>query len=287
MSRGPFRFVHFSTGIREAGLPAGDVAEAVEDLIRQPEPVEPEADQDLVVAFGSELIECGHGVLPSWAGAETKYLLLADIPEPAVLRFPTILRVHKPDRRIHISRDRGVVKRLAISLLRDQPWEGIVDAYVLDQALVVVLGDFTIREFPQDRLPVVCELPAADFRNFDIHTSGSYLFWPAADVHMGPSQMLQAVDPMYLTEIEIERYAMEKVSVALRQMREERGLTQGEIAGLSERHVRRLENEEFRLTVDAAESYAETFGASLDEFLDDLSGRVSALRDESEEVAVV
>lgn len=39
-------------------------------------------------------------------------------------------------------------------------------------------------------------------------------------------------------------------------MRERRGLTQGDIPGLSERQVRRLENEESRLTLAAARKLA-------------------------------
>ena len=95
---------------------------------------------------------------------------------------------------------------------------------------------------------------------------------------MGPSQMLQAVDPMYLSDVEIRRYQMENVSQALLDMRNDRHLKQTEIPGLSERHVRRLENEEARLTVEAATSFAGAFGLTLPGFLDELSERITALR---------
>ena len=95
---------------------------------------------------------------------------------------------------------------------------------------------------------------------------------------MGPSQMLQAVDPMYLSDVEICRYEMESVSGVLLAMRNGRQLKQTEIPGLSERHVRRLEKENVRLTVDAATKFASAFELTLSAFLDELSERISALQ---------
>ena len=171
-----------------------------------------------------------------------------------------------------------VVKRLVIALRRPAPWEGVLDAYVLEDSLVVVLGDMIAREFPIERLPRVCRFESAVLSNFVIDSAGSYLYWPDADVHMGPSQMLQAVNPMYLADVEIRRYEMEKISLTLLDMRRDLQLKQTEIPGLSERHVRRLEKEETRLTVDAASKFASAFGLTLSEFLDELSERIAALQ---------
>ncbi len=98
----------------------------------------------------------------------------------------------------------------------------------------------------------------------------------------GPSQLLQAVDPMFLADIAIERYTAEKMSLALRLLREERGFTQSQIPGISDRHVRRLENEEIRFTSEAAQKYSEAFGVSIGEFLTDLGRYVGRLQDGSE-----
>ena len=132
-------------------------------------------------------------------------------------------------------------------------------------------------KFSVGRLPKVGRFEPAVVRRFEIDSSGSYLHWPDGDVHMGPSQMLQAVDPMHLADVEIRRYEMENVSLALRDMRHDRHLKQTEIPGLSERHVRRLEKEEVRLTVDAANKFADAFELTLSEFRDELSGRITGL----------
>ena len=235
-------------------------------------------EPSLVVARASELIGPDRLRLPKWVDTETRYLVVLDVPEQAVLRLASTLRLHKPDQRLQVCRDPLVVKRLVIALKRPAPWEGILDAYVLEDSLVVVLGDMSARQFPIRKLPQVGRFEPAVLSHFEIDSAGSYLYWPDRDVHMGPSQLLQAVDPMYLADVEIRRYEIEKISLALLDMRNDLQLKQTEIPGLSERHVRRLEKEEVRLTVEAATKFACAFGLTLSEFLDELSERITALR---------
>ena len=140
----------------------------------------------------------------------------------------------------------------------------------------------SIRCFPTAQVRFLSELSDEELQTFQIHSSGSYQLWDALDLRVGASQLIQAVDPMHLADVVIERYAAEKMSLALRLLREEKGLTQAEITGLSDRHVRRLEKEEVRLTSEAAKKYAEAFGSSLDEFLAELGEYVSRLEDEAE-----
>lgn len=236
----------------------------------------------LVVARASELVGPDRFRLPEWVDAETRYLVVLDVPEQAALRLASALRLHKPDSRLQVCRDPLVVKRLVIALRRTTPWEGVLDAYVLGKSLVVVLGDMTVREFPISRLPKVRDFEPEVLGRFEIDSAGSFLYWPDRDVHMGPSQMLQAVDPVYLSEVEIRRYEMENVSQAVFDMRSDRRLMQTEIPGLSDRHVRRLENEGMRLTVDAATNFAKAFGLTLSGFLDELSSRITSQRQDAE-----
>ena len=244
-------------------------------------------EPSLVVARASELSGPGRLGLPNWVDTDTRYLVVLDVPEQAVLRLASTLRLHKPDQRLRVCRDPSVVKRLVIALHRPAPWEGIIDAYVLEDSLVAVLGDMSVREFPIRRLPRVRRFEPTVVSRFEIDSAGSYLYWPDRDVHMGPSQMLQAVDPMFLSDVEIRRYEMENVSQALQDMRSDRQLKQTEIPGLSERHVRRLEKETVRLTVEAATKFASAFAMTLSEFLDELSRRITDLRGAGSDVPAV
>lgn len=241
-------------------------------------PAQAGSSPSLVVALASELMGQDRLELPNWVDTETRYLVVLDVPEQAVLRLASRLRIHKPDQRLQVCRDPSVVKRLVIALARPTPWEGILDAYVLKDSLVMVLGDMSVRMFPIGRLPKVRQFEPDMVRRFEIDSSGSYLHWPDPDVHMGPSQMVQTVDPMHLADVEIRRYEMENVSQALLDMRHDRQLKQTDIPGLSERHLRRLEREEIRLTVDAATKFARALDLTLAEFLDELSERITAMK---------
>lgn len=282
MSSWPFRRVYFSPQLlRSLTRP---IRAAAQEVARDGHGLDTESVRSLVVVKASEVIQRPDDCVPGWTDAETSYLVVADVPEPALFRLPTILRVHKPDQRMHVSRDVDVVKRQVIALTRDRAFEGIVDAYVLWRDLWVVLGDMTIRSFPVPQVTFLSALSDEDLQKLEVQSSGSYLHWPTQDLRVGASQLLQAVDPMFLADVAIERYAVEKMSLALRLLREERGLTQSQIHGISDRHVRRLENEEVRLTSDAAHRYSEAFGLRMDEFLADLARTIGRLRDRPEEM---
>lgn len=276
----PFRFVHFSAGVL-GDLP-GVIKHSLKPILDAGSQLDSDTAKSLAVLKASEILKDGERSLPEWADADTHYLIFNDIPEPALLRLPTILRIHKPDQRIHATRDVAALKREAIALNRDHVFEGLIDAYLVETDLVVVHGDLTVRAYPLSQLDFLSEMKMEEVEKFAIHTSGSFLEWPAHDLRVGASQILQAVDPMFLADIAIERYSAEKMSLALRALREEAELTQSEIPGLSDRHIRRLENEEVRFTADAAAKYAQAFGCSLHEFLGRLARILTEMRDPTE-----
>jgi hypothetical protein len=230
----------------------------------------------LVVAFASELLD--GSIRAAGGGAATRYLIVADVPEPALMRLPAALQVRRPDYRLYVTRDVGVVRRLLVSSLRPDPRLGIVDAYALGDTLVVLTGDAEIRSFPFAALAPLAGFPAEQRAAFDIDEDGAYLHWPAADVHLGASQLLQAVDPMFLADVEIARSSNDFTGRALRALREERGLRQSDVAGLSERQVRRIEDGISRLRSSSAESFAEAFGTSVSDLLGEIGRRAAAIR---------
>ena len=221
-----------------------------------------------VCLLASDLI--GGEDLPEWIDSETRFLVVLDVPLAAAMRLPTLLRLRKPDQRLFLTDDIGSVRRLVIAPNRSQPYEGIIDAYVVAGTLTVFLGDLTIRDFPIGQIPSLRSLEPELLRAVEVDIDGSFVTWPGTDIHLGPSQLLQAVDPSELAEIEIERFRSENTAMALKHMREERGLRQTDIQGLSERQVSRLENAESRLTADAAEKWASSLELTMGDFLDEL-----------------
>ena len=221
-----------------------------------------------VCLLASDVIEARE--LPTWIDSETRFLVILDVPLGAAMRLPTLLRLRKPDQRLFLTDDLGSVRRWVIAPNRSQPFEGVIDAYTVGTTITVFMGDLTIRDFPSDRVPSIRSLSSEQLRQLEVDIDGSFLTWPKTDVHLGPSQLLQAVDPSQLAEIEIERFRSENTAVALKYMREQRGLRQADIEGLGERQVSRLENAESRLTASAAENFARSFNLTVTDFLDEL-----------------
>ena len=221
-----------------------------------------------VCLLASEVVD--GNALPTWIDSETRFLVVLDVPIGAVMRMPTRLRLRKPDQRLFMTSDLGSVRRWVIAPNRAQPYEGIIDAYVVGATLTVFMGDLTIRDFPVERVPAISSLTPELLGRLEVDIDGAFLTWPNTDIHLGPSQLLQAVDPSRLAEIEIERFRSENTAVALKYMREQRGLRQADIEGLGERQVSRLENAESRLTAGAAENFARSFNLTMKDFLDEL-----------------
>lgn len=211
-------------------------------------------------------------LLPHWArDAATRYLVLRDTHEALLMRIPEILGLRRPSSKVHVTSDPDVAVRLLIAQHRRDFNEAIVDAYLLQTDLLVVLGNLAVRSFPIRGVEELKSLPRESLEAFEIDKGGSFIHWPAADLHLGIAQFLQQVDPSYLADLEIARYAVDTTALSLISMRESRNLRQADIPGLSERQIRRLEKGVSRLTLDAAEKLAAAFGQSLSEFLDEFS----------------
>lgn len=231
------------------------------------------------VVSASEMLRPVPSKLPTPdARAETRYLVLIDAPDPALVRLPRVLGLHRPEYRLHQTRDPGALRRLVVALAREEPMLGIVDAYVTGADLHVVTGDFEFRCFPMGRIPALSRLSPADRSRFALDEDGSYLHWSAGDVHLGVSQILQDVDPAFMADVAIRRSEHDRLGPALRAIREERGLRQSDITGMGERQVHRLETGVSRLRYASAQKFAKAFRMTAGELLTELAQRASAER---------
>lgn len=228
-----------------------------------------EREFPVVVACASDVLGAAEWRPPQSAvTSDTRYLLIADVPVPALGRLSSVFDVRRPEQRMHVTEDAQAVVRLLIAQHRDAPLEGIVDAYLLESTLFLLLGDFSIRSFPVAAVPSLCELDPRDRAAFELDEDGSYLYWPVADLHLGVSQILQAVDPPYLADIEVRRFpGSAAIGARIATLRKARDIRQRDIEGLSERHVRRIEQGVARLTGDSAVKLAGALAMDLDEFL--------------------
>jgi DNA-binding transcriptional regulator YiaG len=88
-------------------------------------------------------------------------------------------------------------------------------------------------------------LPKSRLKKFSVSTSGSRLRWPDEAIDLNLDTFHELSDPEVLEENQ-ERFRREAKNYAdaIKTLRKRKGLKQGQIAGLSERQVRRLESGE-------------------------------------------
>jgi transcriptional regulator with XRE-family HTH domain len=107
---------------------------------------------------------------------------------------------------------------------------------------------------------IYCTSPAA-LRNFRIDADGSFIHWPIPDVHLGWNRVLQAADPLELHKAQ-QRSAdfNRRYGAAIRKYREEAGIPQAKVEGITERQLRRIEQGESRVTLNALRALAKAHG---------------------------
>jgi len=118
--------------------------------------------------------------------------------------------------------------------------------------------------------------------SLEVSASGSRIHWDAGDVDLDLDSIRLRADPEFKAARERKvREDARSYAAAIRALREAHGLAQGDIAGLSERQVRRLEE---GLNVPRSTTLAKlarAHGLGLDRYMDELAcrtGRAAASR---------
>jgi ribosome-binding protein aMBF1 (putative translation factor) len=122
-------------------------------------------------------------------------------------------------------------------------------------------------------------MSASDLPNFELSESGSALHWDAGDVDLNLDGILYYVDPKVRREQDkASREEASRYAGAIRALREEHRLTQGDITGLTERQVRRVEQGESTPRSETLRKLAAAHGLSLDQYLKELAKRSKTRR---------
>lgn len=213
-----------------------------------------------------------------WHAGPLRYLLFVDEPSPDTIADLVIrLGIRSKERIVFVEfKDKAQCRAVLVRLLRGlaaQDDDGrIIKAVIDDDQLVLVSPTFQELRVPRALLGDVRDVPLEDWRQFELDPYGEFLYWPELDVHMGWSQLQQLVDPKArLRPRQRSARFNERYGAAIRAGREESGLLQGDIAGLSDRTLRRIENGETRATVNALEKLAAAHDMELNEYLDQLA----------------
>jgi hypothetical protein len=166
--------------------------------------------------------------------------------------------------------------RVCFALTGDEKRGSIIDAYAVGDSLLVRGPKHRVLHVPMKALPSLRDKPRAAQRKFEIDSDGSFLYWPDLDVHLGWNQFLQAVDPVEFRKAQQRSAGFnQRYGAAIRKLREQAGIPQSKVPGLTERQIRRIEQGESRATPGALTALAKAHGLDTNAYLDTLAKAMS------------
>lgn len=150
----------------------------------------------------------------------------------------------------------------------------IASAAIEDGVLVVWSCEPKRYEAPIAEILAPARMPKSQLSRFEVSSSGSRIHWLDADVDLDLDTIRAHADPEVRARHEQERRAeASRYASSIRALREERGLTQGQIEGLSARQVRRLEQGETMPQSETLKKLAAAHAMGVDEYLVELAAR--------------
>jgi hypothetical protein len=156
----------------------------------------------------------------------------------------------------------------------------IANATVSGDHLLVLCCSMEVLEIPFDAMPALQRISAIDRSDFMISEEGSYIYWEGADIHLDIDAFRSAIDPVEKQKFEKLRLQHDQLfGQAIKALRQQSKLKQSDIAGLSERQVRRIESGE-GTKVDTLELLAKAHGMELSIYLDAVASLIGNISDE-------
>ncbi|MDJ0742018.1 MAG: helix-turn-helix transcriptional regulator [Xenococcaceae cyanobacterium MO_167.B27] len=177
-------------------------------------------------------------------------------------------KFHKTFLSYEYKQDTTVVERIKQAWEWESEDELIATAKASENILIVMGCDLNFWQVPFDAIPCLNKLPLSEKTNFEIDRDGSYLHWQWNDVHIDLEDIKAAVDPEFKNQLYLEKLKYnQSLGKAISQVRKAHNLNQNEIEGLSDRHLRRIENEGYQVTIDVLKKLAVAHNMNLEEYL--------------------
>ena len=165
-----------------------------------------------------------------------------------------------------------LLSRMCSALGSNTKRGGIIDAYLVGDNLYVRGLKHRMLHVPVQAIKSLQAQPRHVIQNFRVDPDGSFLHWPDLDVHMGWNQYLQIVDPSALhTALQKTAGFNVRYGAAIRAVREAAGIPQSKIAGLDERHLRRIEQGKNPATSKAVAALAAAHGLDANVYMERLA----------------
>ena len=189
-------------------------------------------------------------------------------PNSVILQVSDGTKSHKTLLSYEYKQDRTVVERIKQAWEWESEAELIATAQASDNILIVMGCDLNFWQVSFDTIPALNKLPSSERINFEIDHDGSYLHWQCNDIHIDLEDIKAAADPEFKNKLCLEKLKYNKsLGKAISQVRKAYNLNQNDIEGLSDRHLRRIENEGYQVTIDVLKKLAVAHNMNLEEYL--------------------
>lgn len=139
--------------------------------------------------------------------------------------------------------------------------------------------DCRLREYkvPIRDIPPLRTLPGENLYDFEVSDSGSYLWWPKRDIHIGLDTVRYYTDPAHKAQVDKQKAEYDaRYGRAIAMLRKQSGLRQTDIEGVTERQIRRIEQGESTPRAATLEKLAAAHGIPFSEYLETLAGLTNA-----------
>ncbi len=162
--------------------------------------------------------------------------------------------------------------RVCFALGPDGSCAGIIEAYLAGNSILVRGPKHRLLHVPVSSVPALRGQPRPVLVNFHIDPDGSFIAWPDLDVQLGWNQFLQAVDPGELHKAQQRSAGFnQRYGEAIRTVRAAAGILQSNVAGLTGRQLRRIEQGQCRATTAALAALAKAHGLDVNAYMESLA----------------
>jgi hypothetical protein len=161
-----------------------------------------------------------------------------------------------------------VVRRMILAHKSNAERQLIASASISGDKLVVWTCEPQRLEVPVEAIPSIARMDPSSQSKFIVSESGSRIHWPDDDVDLTAESIRAFADPQVRREQQAARRAEAALyAKAIRSLREQHGLRQSDIPGLTDRQVRRLEEGDTMPRVATLEKLARAHSMDVDAYV--------------------
>lgn len=143
----------------------------------------------------------------------------------------------------------------------------IATALVIGESLLISRCDLKEIEIPFASMAALQRIPLEEREKFIIAEDGSYIHWPAVDIHLDIAAFLSVIEPAEKQKFAAIKLKHDQIfGQAIASFRKQHKLRQSDIIGLSERQVRRIEQGE-GTKVETLNLFAQAHKMELNDYL--------------------